>query len=149
MGLNFEKYAHEGNSFIKELAANLGHPEETARTGIILKAVFHTLRDKLSIGESLNLISQLPMFLKGIYVDNWEYKEKPSDVRSVEDFKDEVKRYQDLYGEQQFNWETPTEEIIRTVLSSLSKYISAGEMEDIISQMPRPLKKFFKEIVHQ
>lgn len=147
MGLNFEKYAHEGNSFIKELARNLGHPEETARTGIILRAVLHTLRQKLSIGESLNLVSQLPMFIKGIYVDNWEYNEKPSEIRTVEEFKDEVKRLQDLYGEQQFNWETPTEEIIRTVFSSLRKYVSEGEFEDIITQMPKPLKELFHEKV--
>lgn len=148
MGLNFEKYAHEGNSFIKELAKNLGHPDETARTGIILRAVFHTLRKRLSIGESLNLVSQLPMFLKGIYVDNWEYSEKPSEIKSVEDFKDEVKRLQDLYGEQQFNWETPTEEIVRTVFSTLGRYVSEGEFEDIVSQMPKPLRDLFPEKVH-
>lgn len=147
MSLNFEKYANEGNAFIKELARNLDHSDEIARTGIILKAVLHTLRERLSIGESLNLVSQLPMFLKGIYVDNWEYKEK-SDIKSIEDFKDEVKRLQDLYGEQKFDWEIPTEEIIRIVISSLGKYISDGEMEHIITQMPKNLKVLFPEISH-
>lgn len=147
MSLNFDKYANEGNSFIKELARNLGHGDEIARTGIILKAVLHTLRERLSIGESLNLISQLPMFIKGIYVDNWEYKEK-SDIRTIEEFKDEVKRLQDLYGEQQFDWDIPTEEIIRIVISSLGKYISEGEMEHIITQMPKNLKVLFQEKAH-
>ncbi len=148
MGLNFEKYAHEGNSFIKELAKNLGHPDETARTGIILRAVFHTLRQRISIGESLNFVSQLPMFLKGIYVDSWEYDDTPSEIRTIEDFKNEVKRLQDLYGEQQFNWETSTEDIIGIVFSTLGKYISEGEYEDIISQMPKELKSLFREKVH-
>ncbi len=147
MALNFEKYANEGNAFINELASNLGHPEETARTGIILRAVFHTIREKLSIGESFNLISQLPMFLKGIYVDNWEYNEKPSDIKKVEAFKDEVKRLQDLYGEQKFDWEVSTEEIIKIVISTLGKYISEGEIEDIITQMPKGLKELFREKV--
>lgn len=149
MGINFEKYAHEGNSFIKELAVNLGHPEETGRTGIILRAVLHTLREKLSIGESLNLVSQLPMFLKGIYVDNWEYTEKNSEIKSIEDFKNEVKRLQDIYGEQQFNWKTPTDEIVRIVFSTLGKYISKGEFEDIITQMPKQLKELFHEAAHK
>lgn len=147
MSLNFDKYANEGNSFIKELARNLGHGDEIARTGIILRAVLHTLWERLSIGESLNLISQLPMFIKGIYVDNWEYKEK-SDIRTIEEFKDEVKRLQDLYGEQQFDWDIPTEEIIRIVISSLGKYISEGEMEHIITQMPKNLKVLFQEKAH-
>jgi len=149
MALNFEKYANEGNSFVKTLASNLGHPEETGRTGIILRSVLHTLRGRLSIGESLNLVSQLPMFLKGIYVDNWEYSEKPISIRKKEEFYDEVERMQDLYGEQKFDWKISTAEIVGIVLSTLGKYISKGEFEDIITQMPKPLKELFHEKVQR
>ncbi|HEX2970495.1 MAG TPA: DUF2267 domain-containing protein [Bacteroidales bacterium] len=149
MGLNFEKYAHEGNSFIKELSMNLGHPGETARAGIILRAVMHTLRERISIGESLNLVSQLPMFLKGIYVDNWEFNDRQSRIKTIEDFKDEVKRLQEQYGEQQFDWELPTDEIIRVVFSTLNRYVSEGESEDIIAQMPKELKELFSEKAHR
>jgi uncharacterized protein (DUF2267 family) len=148
MALNFEKYAQEGNTFIKMLAGNLGHPEETGRTGIILRAVMHTLRDLLSFGESLNMISQLPMFLKGLYVDGWEYREKPADIRSKEDFYKEVERYQDQYGEQKFDWDKSTADIVHGVLSSLRKYISEGEMQDISVQMPKAIKELFREPVH-
>jgi uncharacterized protein (DUF2267 family) len=149
MALNFEKYAQEGNSFIKELAGNLGHPEEKGRTGIILRAVMHTMRDLLSFGESLNMISQLPMFLKGLYVDGWEYREKAADIRTKEDFYKEVERHQEQYGEQRFDWDKSTAEIVHGVLSSLKKYISSGEMEDISVQMPKAIKELFREPVHQ
>ncbi len=145
MALNFEKYAQEGNEFLNKLAKGLGHPEEDGRTGIILRAVMHTLRERITISESLNLLAQLPMFLKGIYVDGWNYKEKPLDLKSVEDFTNEVKKYQAQYGERQFNWEDPTEEIVKTVLHHLGKYISDGQFEDIIAQMPKPLKKMISE----
>jgi uncharacterized protein (DUF2267 family) len=148
MALNFDKYAQEGNSFIKSLAKELGHPEEIARTGIILRAVLHTLRDRITIGESLNLISQLPFFLKALYVENWEYREKPLALKTKIDFYTEIENHQDLYGEKQFSWNISTAEIVRIVISALEKYISKGEIENIISQLPKALKELFRETVH-
>lgn len=149
MALNFLKYAEEGQHFVNNLAADLGHPEETGRTGILLRAVLHVLRERLTIAESFNLISQLPMALKGIYADNWIYHEKPHKMKTKEEFAEEVEKHQAQYGEQAFSWNKPTEEIIQIVFRALNKYISQGEMEDIIAQMPLELKSFFRESMNQ
>ena len=149
MALNFEKYAQEGSSFIKSLARELDHPEEIARTGIILRAVLHTLRERITVGESLNLLSQLPMFLKGIYVDNWEYREKPLGIKTKDDFFAEIEKHQDQYGEKQFNWNISTEEIVQKVFSTLGKYVSQGEWENVTSQLPKELKVLFRETIHR
>lgn len=147
MALNFEKYAQEANAFIKELSRNLGHPDETARTEIILKAVLHTLRDRISVGESLNLISNLPMFIKAIYVDGWKQSEKPLRLKNKHEFVDEVERKQFAIGERTFDWNISTEEIVNTAFITLKKYIPEGEAEDIISQLPDGLKELFREKV--
>ncbi len=144
MSLNFQKYAQEGQSFVNDLACELGHPEEIARTGIVLRAVLHTLRERLTISESFHLVSQLPMFLKGIYADNWKFSEKPIDISTKEEFIAEVEKHQQQFGEREFSWNKPTEEIIQIVFSSLGKYISDGEYEDIIAQMPENIKELFK-----
>jgi uncharacterized protein (DUF2267 family) len=75
MAINFNKYAEEGNLFVKNLAKSFGHPDEIGPTGIVLRAVLHTLRDRITISESLSLIAQLPMFLKAVYVDTWKFRE--------------------------------------------------------------------------
>lgn len=144
MALNFNKYAEEGNRFVNNLAEELGHPGEISRTGIVLRAVMHSLRERITISESLHLLSQLPMFLKAIYVDEWKYRDKPLDLNTVEDFKEEVKLHQVQYGEQEFNWSKSTEEIIKTVFAALNTYVSEGEFEDIIAQMPKDLKELFR-----
>jgi len=144
MALNFNKYAEEGNRFVNNLAEELGHPEEISRTGIVLRAVMHSLRERITVSESLHFLSQLPMFLKAIYVDEWKYREKPLDLNTVEDFKEEVKLHQMQYGEQEFNWSKSTEEIIKTVFAALNTYVSEGEFEDIIAQMPKDLKELFR-----
>lgn len=143
MGLNFEKYAQEGRHFVNSLAQHLGHPEEIGRTGIVLRAVLHTFRDRITVSQSFHLMSQLPMFLKAIYVDNWKYHEKPKKLHNKEEFIGEVELAQRHMGEQDFSWNKSTEEIIQIVFRELAPYISEGEFEDIMSQLPKELEEMF------
>ncbi len=141
MAINFNKFAQEGNEYLVDLAAELGHPEEAGRVGIVFRAVLHTLRDRLTIPESFHLLAQLPMFLKAVYVEDWKYRKQPIDISEREDFKDEVKHRQKQFGEQQFNWGKSTDEIIRIVVGSLLDYVSPEEFDDIIGQMPPEIKE--------
>ncbi|MFW5822923.1 MAG: DUF2267 domain-containing protein [Tangfeifania sp.] len=145
MALHFDKYAKEGNEFVNHLSAKLGHPNEVGRTGIILRAVLHTLRDRLTVSESLDLLAQLPMFLKAVYVENWKYLEKPTSIATLDEFTEEVKKHQDQYGEYEFSWEKPTKEIVAIVLNELGKYITEGETRHILAQLPKDLEAFFSE----
>ncbi|MEE4363036.1 MAG: DUF2267 domain-containing protein [Desulfotignum sp.] len=65
--LYFVQYAQKGNQFVKKRAQELGHPDEVGRTGILLRALLHTLRDRISISESLHFIAQLPEDLKKMF----------------------------------------------------------------------------------
>ncbi|MCF8236231.1 MAG: DUF2267 domain-containing protein [Bacteroidales bacterium] len=147
MALHFDKYAQEANEFLIDFAEELGHPDQKERSGIILKAVMHTLRDRLTISESLDLLAQLPMFLKAVYVDDWKYQEKPLRLKSEREFLDHVKMLQSRYGEQQFDWEISTEDIVKTHVALLRRYVSKGEMEDIIDQMPKEIKPMIEEVI--
>lgn len=148
MAVNYDKYAHEGNRFIKNLAIRLGHKEEIQRTGIILRSVIHTLRDRLTVSEAMDLMAQLPMFLKIVFVEDWKYSEKPSRITTLEEFKQEVKKHQSRYGENQFDWDMPTVDIVHTVLEELSPYISEGETRHILSQLPEEIKHLVEESIH-
>jgi len=142
MALDFEKYAQEGNEIINHLANELGHPQETPKTSIILRAVLHTLRDRLTVSESINLMAQLPMMLKAVYVDDWKYSDKPVKLKSIEDLKEHVKQEQEKYGETEFNWEESTRSIIETVLRVMSeRYLSDGELKNIIAQLPEEMEE--------
>jgi len=142
--LNFENFANEANAFVKKLAKELGHPDEVNRTYIILRSILHVIRDRITIGESLDLVSQLPMILKGVYVDNWKYQEKPPlDYQTIEEMKAEVKKHQDHYGEMDFDWSLSTEQIITTTLECLREYLSEGQINHIRGQMPKEVQELF------
>ncbi|MFW6043972.1 MAG: DUF2267 domain-containing protein [Marinilabiliaceae bacterium] len=144
MGIHFNKYAEEGNAFINHLAKNLGHPKETSRTSIILRAVLHAFRDRITIAESFNLLSQLPMFIKAIYVEGWKYREHPVKFNK-EEFLEEIKRHQDQLGENEFPWKESTEEIVKTVINELRTFVSKGEIDDILAQLPDDFRELFRE----
>jgi len=139
--LGLEKYTHELHDYVNQLADDLGHPEEKKRVLIIWRAVMHTIRDRIHISESLDLIAPLPMILKGIYTIGWQYTETPPlDYDTVEQMKTQVKAHQNKYGEQEFDWSVPTEEIISITLNSLERYFSEGQMDHIRGQLPEDIK---------
>ena len=135
--LELEKYIHETHDYINKLATDLGHPEEQQRVLIIWRAVMHTIRDRIQISESLDLISPLPMILKGLYTVGWKYHETPPyNYKTIEGMKNQVKELQSQYGETDFDWNLSTEEIISITLDSLTRYVPSDQMEHIRVQLP-------------
>lgn len=146
--LSFDKFAQDANKYVNELAIDLGHPEEKSRVLKIWRAVMHTVRDRIHLGESLQVIDPLPMILKGIYVENWKFSEKPPlEYSSIEQMKNEVKKLQRYYGEEDFSWSKPTEEIIAITLHSLTRFMSKDQLQHLTGQMPKEIKTFLSEKV--
>ncbi|MFP4432429.1 MAG: DUF2267 domain-containing protein [Spirochaetota bacterium] len=139
MSLDFDKYAQEGNEFMNRLTETLGHPEEKAQAAILLRAVLHALRDRISVAENLHVISQLPMFLKAVYVSEWSYSDDVDRVKTEEEFTKRIEHYQQQYGEQDFNWEAATAELATKVFAEIERYLTEGEIEDIKSQLPEEI----------
>jgi uncharacterized protein (DUF2267 family) len=149
MALDFNKHAQKGNHFLNELAQELGDRSDKAKAGKILRAVFKTLRDHLTLAENFQLLSQLPMALKGIYVDAWMPTHVHEIGRKKIDFVEEVLAYEnkDTWARAE-EIETTLKEI-RAVFKTLKKYISEGEFNDLEAVLPRQLKKLLRESIYQ
>jgi len=63
----FDETVHKTNTWLKEIAKTL----ELDRHGTyqVLRAVLHSLRDRLTIEETAHLGDQLPMLVRGIYYE--------------------------------------------------------------------------------
>ncbi len=147
MTLNFDKYAQEGNRYINDLAKELGYPEDRDRTARVLRTVLNAVRDMLPDSENLQLASQLPMFLKAVYLEGYTLRKRVEKPRQLKEFTDRVKSNSGRTSSHDFKSEEEVEKGIQTVLSSLRQYISQGEMEDIIAHMPKGIKQFISPIV--
>lgn len=142
MLLDFNQYAQEGNTFIGELAHELGHPGEHTRAARVFRGVVHTLRDILPTGENLQLLSQLPMFLKGVYVDGWTDRQA-GDIRNLDQFIDRIKAHTRV---EEYADNEAWARAIAVVFISLRKYVSLGELEDIKAVLPKELKHIVEPV---
>lgn len=148
MTLNFEKYAAKGNEFLNKLAVRLGDVENRDRAGRVLKCVLRALRNRISIEESLQLISQLPMVIKAVYVDGWKLNHDFVRIKTIEDFSAEVMREDGAAAWRDFSSIEEATDAIEAVMKTLADYVTAGELHDIIDLMPREIKQHFTVWVH-
>jgi uncharacterized protein (DUF2267 family) len=143
MSLDFEKYAAKGNEFVRLVTDELNVPREMAQR--IIRAVLHALRNNLSHEESFQLIAQLPMALKGVYVDRWNYEKDSTRIKHVEDFLEEVRKEDSGRADIDFGNNMKTRVSVSAVMKALSYFVSEGEMNNIVDVMPVEIKGFISK----
>ncbi|MCK5679117.1 MAG: DUF2267 domain-containing protein [Flavobacteriaceae bacterium] len=139
MALNFNQFASEANTFLKEYTKKLNVDGDTDKAGRILSAILHGLREIISIEESLQLIAQFPMFLKAVYVNRWSSGKKKR-IRNMTEFIDLVREFNGNTSIYDFESDEIAENYILTTFIMLRKYVSLGELEDIRTELPKDLK---------
>jgi uncharacterized protein (DUF2267 family) len=139
MALNFNQFAKEGNSFLKEYAKKINMPDDTDKAGRILSSILHGLRGVITIEESLQLIAQFPMFLKAVYVNKWTTRKKRK-VKNMTDFIDLIRELNGVTSLNDFESDEVAENYINATFMLLRKYVSLGELEDLRTVLPKDLK---------
>lgn len=112
---------------------------ETDKAGRILSAILHALRDVITTEESLQLISQFPMFLKAVYVNGWTIQKKQK-IKTMPEFIDLVRKHDGVTSVHDLESDEIAENYIDTTFIILRKYISLGELEDLRTVLPKNLK---------
>ncbi|MBT8184272.1 MAG: DUF2267 domain-containing protein [Eudoraea sp.] len=141
MALNFNQYATEGNTFLKDYTKQMNLGSDTDKGGRIFTSIMYALRDIIPPEESMQFIAQLPMFLKGIYVHGWKLRKKKPKVKRMADFIDLVRQHDGPAAVNDFEYsDEVAEKYIETTFIYLRKYVSHGEMEDIRGSLPKDLK---------
>lgn len=103
-----------------------------------LRAGLQALRDRLSVDEAVQLGAQLPTLIRGLYYEGWSPRQVPILVRSREEFYDLIRRpYAPL------DPLVDPERIAIAVFELVSTHISQGEVDDVISTLPTPIKDLF------
>ena len=131
MSMNFEKYARSGQAFVKKVATELGDEKGISAAGVILRATLHVLRDQSTAEESVQFISQLPMFIKAIYIDGWKVSGKKAKVRHLDDFVEEVHKQCRAAGHDDFTSQEGCYLAIHAVFRVIKEFVSEGEIEDL------------------
>ncbi|MEZ4601041.1 MAG: DUF2267 domain-containing protein [Syntrophotaleaceae bacterium] len=128
----FETSLHKTNVWFREIMDEM-HWEDRHRAYLALRAVLHTLRDRLSPQEAAHLGAQLPLLVRGIYYEGWTPTGKPTRERHKEQF---LGKISDFFVKEP---EVDAEGIARAVFHVLDRHITEGELQDIKHSLPREL----------
>jgi len=140
MALNFNQFAAEANTFLKEYTKELSLNGDIDKAGRILSSILHGLREVIPMEESLQLMAQFPMFLKAVYVNGWSSRIRKEKVKNMTEFIDLIREFDGNTSIYDFESDEVAESYIIATFISLRKYISLGELEDIRTGLPKDLK---------
>jgi uncharacterized protein (DUF2267 family) len=137
----FDKHDEEATRFVRNIAIRLGTPGDLEHAVRVLKRVFGVLRRRIVPDESLQLISELPLIIKGLYVDGWNIYEPLSEVGTLDEFLIEVRgRSQGRAYFDFANDELAKKKIIK-VLNILKQFVHGGELNDILHNLSSEAKQ--------
>ncbi len=140
MALNFNQFAVEANTFLKNYTKELNLDGDVDKAGRILSSILHGLREIISMEESLQLMAQFPMFLKAVYVNGWSSRKRKLKVKNMTDFIDLIREFDGNTSIYDFESDEVAESYIISTFILLRQYISLGELEDIRTELPKDLK---------
>lgn len=144
MGIDFDKYAMKGNEFINILARKLGDENNRDRAGRILRSVFAMLRNHISLEESIQLLAQLPVAIKGVYVDGWSLSHSRERIRTFDGLVNEVASKEGSIIWRDFSNRDEIINAIRAVVETMAHYVSKEELIEAFGTFPKGLKESFQ-----
>lgn len=130
----FDSSLETTREWLKEVQEEMGLEDEQ-RAFRVVRAVLHTLRDRLTVEEAAQFAAQLPMLLQGVYYHDWTPRGKPVQMWDRQEFLDKVA--------ERLMREHDPEEACRAVFSVLERQMPGGEIEDVKSILPESIRELW------
>ncbi len=103
----------------------------------VLGAVLRTLRDRLILGLAAHLGAELPLLVRGLYYDQWQPGKQPSNLRTAEEFLDQVAK--GLTGIRPVDVTDAT----RAVFKVLEHRIEPHQIENVREALPADIRSLW------
>jgi CBS domain-containing protein len=127
----------KAEEWLKDVTEGLGFSNEKAAFAA-LRAVLHALRDRLPQQTAVDLGTQLPMLIRGMYYEGWDPRAEPTRARRQQEFFDvvavELAAHRELRDARR---------VTRVVLGVLGNRLDVGEKEKVMLTLPQDLRDLF------
>ena len=129
----FEQTLQKTDLWMRDVMDELG-PNDPEKAYHSLRAVLHALRDRLMPGEVTDMSAQMPMLIRGLFLEGWKAKAPSGLLDSQEEF------FAAVNEELQVPADVGPEDSTRAVFRVLEKRISCGEIGNIRDMLPKALQ---------
>jgi uncharacterized protein (DUF2267 family) len=128
----FDKTLQTTNIWLSQIMDAIGVDRRLAWH--VLGATLRVLRDRLGPGLAAHLGAQLPLLVRGLYYDQWSPQEKPSKLRSADEFLEEVARA--IGDVRPIN----VQKAVQAVFATIAEHIESGQVEKVRDALPRSVR---------
>jgi uncharacterized protein (DUF2267 family) len=132
-----ERTVQKTSEWLHELAGELATDESTAWR--VLRAYLQVLRDRLTVDEAAQLAAQLPNLLRGVFYEGFDPGHQPEKIRDRDVF---LAR---LAERAQLPDADAAAAAATTVTQVLRRHISAGEIDDVMAQLPEEIRELLEQ----
>ncbi len=133
----FERTMHTADRWVGDVAKQTG--DSNAEAYAAIRAVLHTLRDRLPHNESAHLAAQLPLVLRGTYYEGWRPSDMPQHYRDADEFLQRVAQEGHLPGNSEASAAT------RATMGVLGYNVEVGEIDDVLAVLPPPIRSLLED----
>lgn len=135
--VSFEQQSKETQQWLTEIADLMDAPKRKDWAYSALRAVLHTIRDRTTLQEVFHLSAQLPVLIRGLFLESYSPTGKPLKM-SAEQF---IRMIRDKMGH---GVEVSEMDAFRAVLTVLYQKVSPGELDDIKGSMPKSIQRLWE-----
>ncbi|HEY7890784.1 MAG TPA: DUF2267 domain-containing protein [Solirubrobacteraceae bacterium] len=128
-----ERSVEKTNIWLREVAEELGG-DDRHYAYRALRAVLHSLRDRLTVEVAAKFAAQLPTLIRGVYYEDWHPSRTPLPIHDVNAFLQHVAEEGRMAGE------TEASIAVSAVAHVLRQHVSAGEIDDVLAILPEKLR---------
>ena len=130
----FDKALHKAHEWLKEISGQLGENTTDQQAYAAMRGVLRALRDRLTPVEAAQLAAQLPVLVRGIFYESYDPGRTPLKIRHRDEFLDLVRLHMGNIDN------VEPEAAARAVFAVLQRHVSAGEIDDVLAEMPGEIR---------
>jgi uncharacterized protein (DUF2267 family) len=102
-----------------------------------LRAVLHTLRDRLPVHDTAHFAAQLPMLVRGLYYEGWQPAKVPVKEHTRDEF---LAHVTDAFA---LDVTADSKAIAKAVLRVIALHVTPGEREKVKGILPGPIRELW------
>ena len=145
MLFDIQKHSQHAREFLREVAKELGTPDDMNHAGRVFTSVMHSFRDMFTPEESLQMISQLPLYVRAVYIDGWKIGRHPRRLKRLDDFLNDVQFNCKNTASRDFGTLENTKREVEAVFRVIKRHVSEGEIKDVKSQLPTEIQELISQ----